>query len=285
MRTLRTCESAQLYTGVSKCPPNFSKVRAAILVKPGTKLPAKLTLEAIEKKIHADLGERAYGIVGFCEYAKNGGEVQTSAVGYGSEQVTGVSARKDIFDLEKYYPELDSSLMRTANSEWDAYFIDEDGYLHGMNDDTDTLAGYPMSSVYGESTPIPTSSNRATMQVVFCHENAKLSKIKADYVPLGFNINFKKTVLGILAVKLEKFGEAGSTYKLYEAVGGNDITSIYGPLIASAGADVMIGVTSAVSYNSDSNTLTIAASAGATPRLKSASELYEHGIKGIEQVL
>lgn len=284
MRELRKCESAQLYTGVSKCPPNFGKMVAAILVRPGTKLPAKLTAEKLEEMIHADRSERAYGIAGLCEYAKSGGEVQTAANGYGPEQATGVSARKDTFDLLRYYPELDSSLMNTINSEWDVYFIDEDDLLHGINDGSDILAGYPMSSVYGESVPIPTSSNKATMQVVFCHENAKLSKARADYKPLGFHLNIKTTVLGLLAVKLSKASDTGNEYKLYEATGGNDITSIYGPLIASAGADVLTGSTSAASYNEESDTLTIATTSGATPRLKSPATLYEKGIKGIEQV-
>ncbi len=152
MRTPRTCDSAQLYTGTSKCPPNFGKMRAVILVPPGTKLPADLTAEKLEKLIHAEHSSRAYGIAGLCEYAKNGGEVQTAATGWGPEQVTGVSARKDAFDLEKYYPELDASLMQTANSQRDAYFIDEDNFLHGIDDGTDTLAGsmklalkYPMA--------------------------------------------------------------------------------------------------------------------------------------------
>lgn len=284
MKNLRKCESAQLFTGVSKCPPDFGKVRIAILVKPGTKLPAEVTAEDLEKLIHAKRSERAYGISGLCEYAKNGGEVQTAAIGYGPEQATGVSARKDTFDLEKYYPELDSSLLATANSAWDVYFIDEDNFIHGINDDTDTLAGYPMSSIYGEATPLPTSSARASMQVVFCHENAKLSKLRADYMRLGFTLNPKKTTLGILPVKLVKSGETANSYKLIEAVGRNDITEIYGPIIAAAGKTVIDGATTAVTYDEASDTLTIAAADGVEVRLKSPDVLYENGIKGIEQV-
>ena len=282
MRKARKCESAKLYTGVSKCPPDFAKMKAAILVKPGHKLPADLTEKKLEELIHADRSERIYGVVGLCEYAKNGGEVQTAATGWGPELVTGVSARKDAFDLEKFYPELDSSLMRTANTAWDAYFVDEDNFLHGVNDGTDTLAGYPMSSVYSESTPMATSSARATMQVVFCHEDAKFAKENFDYVPLGFKLNVKRIVLGILAVTLVK-NENGK-YSLLEAVGGNDITAIYGPLIAEAGSTVLTGSTSAVTYDADSDTLSITASGTGEVRLKSPAVLYENGIKGIEQV-
>lgn len=284
MRKLRTCDTAQLYTGTSKCPPDFGKMRVAILVKPGTKLPADLTLETLEKMVHANRTDRIYGIVGLCEYAKNGGEVQTSAVGYGPEQVTGVSARKDTFDLLKYYPELDSSLIQTANSEWDVYFIDENNFIHGINDGTETLAGYPMSSIYSEATPIQTSSSATTMQIVFCHENAKLSKSNADYQPLGFKLNYKTATLGLLAVRLSKVSDESSAYKVIEKVGGYDITPIYGPLIATAGNTVVDGATSAVTYDDATQTLTIVSSAGTDIRLKPATVLYENDIKGIEQV-
>lgn len=278
MRQLRECDSAQLYTGVSKCPPDFGKMKAAILVKPGTKLPADLTEEELERLVHADREERIYGIVGFCEYAKNGYEVQTSAKGYGSERVTGISARKDTFDLDKFYPELDASLMATSNVKWDVYFIDEDSFIHGMDDGTDVLAGYPMSSVYGESTPFPTSSEQASMQVVFCHVDAKKAKRYGDYVPLGFRFDPDSLVLGILPVKLVK-GEDG--YKLHEAKGGYDLTGIYGPLIATAADKVLEGATAAT-YNAATKTLVIAD--GGEVRLKAPSVLYEHGIKGIEQI-
>ena len=64
MRKLRTCDTAQLYTGVSKCAPDFGKMRVAILVKPGTKLPEDLTADKLEKLAHASRNERIYGIVG-----------------------------------------------------------------------------------------------------------------------------------------------------------------------------------------------------------------------------
>lgn len=282
MKKLRTCEAAQLYTGTSKCPPDFGKMKLAILVRPGVKLPAELTAEALEKMAHADRAERAYGIVGLCEYNKNGGEVQTAANGYGPEQVTGVSARKDTFDLNKFYPELDASLMQTANSEWDVYFLDDEGFLHGIDDGTDILAGYPMSCVYGEVTPIATSSARPTMQVVFCHKDAKISKTRFDFTTVDFNYNH--LVLGLLPVKLVKVSSDSNQYKLIEAKGANDVTSIYGPLIADAGAAVITGVTTAVTYSDETETLTIVAEDGVTPKLKPAKMLYEKDIKGIEQV-
>lgn len=282
MRPLRTCVSAQLNTGVSKCPPDFENMKGAILVSPGTKLPADLTAEKLEKLIHANLPDRAYGIVRFTEYAKNGGEVQTSANGYDGEAPTGVSARKDTFNLNKFYPELMAALTSTYTEPRDVYFFDDNNMLYGLNDGTDVLAGYPMTSVYADATPFNTSSAKATMSVVFAHENAKRAFIDFDYIQLGFNP--QKCVLGLTPVKLEKIGTSGNAYKLYEKIGGYDVTSIYGPLIVSAGNTVINGATSAVTYDDNAQTLTIASTGGADIRLKSPSVLYENDIKGIEQV-
>lgn len=282
MRKLRTCASAQLNTGVSKCAPEFGKMKGAILVERGTKLPADLDNEKLEKLAHANRPDRIYGIGVFTEYAKNGGEVQSSANGYGGEEVTGISARKDTFNLNKFYPELHAALTRCVNKEWDVYFFDEDNVLYGINDGTDTLAGYPMSTVYSDAVPHPTSSSKSTMTVSFAHSDAKLSITAFDYVQLDFNI--QKLTLGLTSVALGKIGSTGNKYKLYETLGGNDLTSIYGPLIVTAGNTVINGATSAVTYDATDETLTIAATAGAEPRLKPASVLYENAIKGIEQV-
>lgn len=282
MNNFRTCGHAHLNTGVTKCPPDFENMKGAILVAPGTKLPADLTAEKLEELVHADLPDRIYGIVRFTEYAKNGGEVQTAANGYDGEEPTGVSARKDTFTLNRFYPELDASLTANYTREWDVYFFDDDNMLYGIKDDTDIMAGYPMRSVYSDSTPFNTSSEKAGMTVTFVHEDAKRAKTHFDYIQLGFSI--RRLVLGLTAVTLVKTGTTGNDYKLIESVGANDITPIYGPLIATAGSAVIEGATTAVTYNSDSKTLTIATTGNVVPRLKSPKDLHEKGITGIEQV-
>ena len=281
MRTLRNCNNANLNTGVSKCQPDFGKMKGAIIVEHGTKLPADLTADALEKLAHADRPSRIYGVFTFCEYAKNGGEVQTAANGYGGEEVTGISARKDTYTLDKFYPELHASFTKSANAKFDVYFVDENNILYGMRDDSDTLAGFPMSTVYTDATPHPTSSAAATMNITFAHSDAKKSFIGFDYVELGFDV-FNLT-LGLVAVCLAKSG-AGTSYKLYEKVGGYDVTPIYGPLIVEAGADVLSGTTSAATYDSATKSLTITATDGTVPHLKAPKVLYEKDIKGIEEV-
>lgn len=282
MRKLRTCDSAQLNTGVSKCPPNFENMKGAILVPPGTKLPADLTADKLEQMVHADRPDRIFGIIRFTEYAKNGGDWQTAANGYDGEAPTGVSARKDTFTLNKFYPELMAALAKTSDQQWDVYFFDDNNVLYGLKDGTDTLAGYPMTAVYGDSTPFNTSSAKATSNVTFAHENAKRAITDFDFVQLDFNP--QKCVLGLTNVRLEKASTSGNSYKLFEDVGGYDVTGIYGPLIAAAGNTVVSGATSALTYDDTTQTLTIATSTGADIRLKSPSVLFENDIKGIEQV-
>lgn len=282
MRKLRTCDTAQFNTGVSKCPPDFGKMLGAIVVEEGGKLPPGLTAEKLEQLVHASGNERIYGIVKFTEYALNGGEPQSSANGYGPEEFTGFSARKDTYNLNRFYPELHSALTRAAHLPRGVYFFDENNMLYGLNDGTETLAPYPVSGIFSKATPHPTSSAKASMDVTFCHADAKAAAINFDYVQLDFNP--LKLTLGLIGVKLEKVGSTGNSYKLYEAVGGFDVTPIYGPLIATAGAAVISGATSASTYDDTTQTLTIASSSGADIRLKNASVLYENDIKGIEQV-
>lgn len=279
MRELRTCDTARFNTGVSKCPPDFGKMLGAILVDYGVKLPAELTADKLEELAHASGNNRVYGIFRFTEYAKNGGEAQTSANGYGPEEFTGFSARKDTYTLNKFYPELHAALTRTAHLPRGVYFFDENNVLYGLNDGTDTLAPFPMASVYSDATPHPTSSAKSTMSATFAFEDAKAAVVDFDYVKLNFNP--QKCVLGLVDVVMAKVGESG--YKLYEKVGGYDVTPIYGPMIVAAGSKVIRGTSSAISYNEDEQTLTIS-STGGSVGLQSPAVLYENGIKGIEQV-
>lgn len=282
MRKLRTCNNAQLHTGVSKCPLDLGKMVGAIIVSNGSKLPADLTGDKLEELVHAPVGSRVYGLVKFVEAAKNGGEPQTAANGYGPEEFTGFSARKDTFTLDKFYPELHASLTKCANMPRGVYFFDENNVIYGINDGSDTLAPFDISCVYSDATPFPTSSAKATMSVTFCFMDARQIAEDYDYSHLDFNP--LKLVLGLTPVILKKTGATGNTYKIHEKVGGYDVTGIYGPLIATAGDAVMDGTTTAVAYNEADDTLTISASAGVEVKLKSPAVLYENGIKGIVQV-
>lgn len=281
MRPIRSCDDSHLNTGLSKCPVDFARMKGAIIVPYGTKLPVKLTLDELTKLAHADESERIYGIAPFCEFAPEGGEAQTGAVGYGGLRVTGYSDRADTFTLDKNYPELHASLTKSSGKAWGAYFYDEKNYIYGLNDGTDVLAPFPMSTIHSNATPYSTSSAKSTMTVKFCHEDARAAIENADYAKLDFNP--QRAILGLVAVKLAKVSDNGNKFKLIEAIGGFDLTPMFGKLIAD-NATVISGAT-AVTYDESEKTLTLTISGTSdTPHLKSPAILLEAGIEGIEEV-
>lgn len=280
MRPIRTCDDSHLNTGLSKCPVDFARMKGAIIVPYGTKLPAELTVDKLTKLAHADEHERIYGIAGFCEYAPEGGEAQTGAVGYGGLQVTGYSDRADTFTLAKNFPELHASLTKSSGKQFGVYFFDEKNYLYGLNDGTDLLAPFPMSTIHSNATPYSTSSAKSTMTVKFCHEDARAAIEDADYVKLDFKP--ERAVLGLVAVKLVKTGDAGNEYKLLEKIGGYDLTPMLGGIIAE-NPSVINGATAAT-YDETKKTLTLTVSGTVTPKLKAPKLLLEAGIEGFEEV-
>jgi len=248
------------------------------LTEHGVKLPADITGEKLLELCHADRPGRIYPILPFLEYAKNGGEPQVNPVGYGASEYNGLSAQTDTFTLKKFDEVLNAQLLKCANKGWDVYFWNQDNMLIGYNDDTDILAGIPMSTVYPTVTQYPTSSAKSAMTVSFSHEDVEDSQLHFDYVQLDFNPkNFVKGLVDVVFQKLE----AENTYKIVEVVGGYDRTEEFGSLIADGAAEVMNNVTSAT-YSD--GIITIVPKAGAVPSLKAPSVLYEKGIRGIEQV-
>lgn len=281
MRKTRTCTGANLNTGVSKCHLDPEKVKGAILVPHGTKLPAEFTATKAKELCHADRPGRIYPILPFVEYAKNGGEPQVSANGYGPSQMTGISALTYTFTMDKFYPELNASLTKAANKAWDAYFFDEKNVIYGLNDGSDTLAGIPMSTVYSTPTPHPTSSAAATMDVSFAIEDARFYFENMDFMQLDFVIS--RSLVGLTPVELAKVGSSGNDYKLIEKVGGYDLTSTYGPIISEN--PTLVGASSSgVTYNASAETLTISTTGATVPALAAPSALLDKGIEGIEQV-
>jgi len=278
MRKIRTCVSAMLNTGKSKCTIDFGKIRGALIVPAGTKLPADLTAEKLEELCHASRSGRVNAIVGFVEYAKDGGEPQANANGYGGMKVTDVSARTDTFTMDEFDVALNASLSKCMNQPYDVYFFDDKRLLYGINDGTDTLAGFPMSTIYPTAVPHPTSSAQASLTVSFSYEDARAAFEKLDFIQLDFDV--RRAAIGLTPVVLEK--TVDNKYKLVEAVGGYDLTEIYGPVLAE-NATLVDGAT-AVTYDDTSKVMTLTTSAGATPRLKPAADLFEKGIKGIEQL-
>lgn len=277
---VRTCKGNALTTGKSACPYDPEKIIGAIVVPRGFKLPADLDGEKLEELAHADRASRIMPIIDFVEYAKSGGEVNVSAVGYGPNQPTDVSARTDTFTEGVYNHVLAQSLSRCMNNEYDTYFFDKNNVLYGVDDGTDTLAGYPMSSIYPTITDFPTSGAKSTLLVNFCHKDARSSFEKANFEQLDFNIT--SFAYGLTPVKFHKVET--NKYKIVEAIGGLDRTAEFGDIISKTPTAALKGSATGVTYDAATETLTISSSASA-PTLKTPAELFEAGIKGIEQAV
>ena len=272
----RSCESSQMNTGGSACKIDWGKVKGIILVKHGIKLPEDLTAEKMAELCHADRPNRIYPISPVCEYAKGGGEVQTSAVGYGPNQYNGLNAQTDTFTLLRFDEMLNAQLLKCAGKEWDAYYWDDNNMLIGYNDGTGILAGIPMSTVYPSSTPFSTSSSKSTMTVNLCHMDAEDSQMNFDYYKLDFNpTNAVKGLTEVMLVEKET-----GKYQIVETIGGYNRTPDLGSVIAEAASTVMDGTTSA-SY--ENGMITVVAGEGEIG-LKSPSVLYENDIKWVECV-
>lgn len=279
MRKIRKCESARLNTGSSACKIDWGKIKGAIIVEHGRKLPAEITASVLEELCHADRPDRIYPVFPIFEGAKNGGEPQVSNIGYGPSTYNGLNAMTDTFTLGRFDEVLNAMLLRCANKEWDVYYWDGNKVLFGYNDGTDVLAGIPMSSIYPTVTPFATSGAKSSMTVSFCHMDAEDSLINFDYVKLDFNpANFLKGLINV-----EFVVSASNKFRIIEKTGGYDRTPELGPIIAANASEVLNNATSAT-YAAATEELTIVPKDSGVPSLKAPSVLFEKGIKGIEQV-
>ena len=274
MRKTRTCDSAEMNTGGSACSVDWGKIKGAIIVEHGKKLPADLTPEKLAELCHADRPDRIYPILTFVEYAKNGGEAQISAVGYGPNQYNGLNAQTDTFTLGRFDEMLNAELLRCANKQWDVYYWDSNKMLIGYNDGTDILAGIPMSAIYPSSTPFSTSGAKSTMTVNFAHFDAEDSQLNFDYVKLDFNPG--NVIKGLTEVMLVE--ETSGKYKIVECIGGYDRTAEFADALSTGAAEVFTGVTSA-SY--ENGLITITPGEGEIS-VKQPSVLYTNDIKWVE---
>jgi hypothetical protein len=278
MTRIRTCPGGNFATGKSVCEIDYDKIKALVLTKHGVKLSYD-SLEAIRTACHADVPNRAYGFPTIINWEPNGGEAQTSQVGYGPNAYNGMSARNDALTLDRYRHYLRAQILRNVEEVFDMYLIDLKNNLYGLNDGTDTLAGVPVT-IYPSGNDHPGASDKASLVVNVVYQDVEEYIMNLDVVPLGFNA--LSAVYGLMPVTLEKVGTTGSNYKVVEFYGKGDATAKYGALIAENVADVITGA-SAATYDSTNNYITLTLATGAdAPALKKASVLATAGIYGIE---
>ena len=274
MRPTRNCFQADFNSGKSGCPIDYGKIKGAIIVPAGEKLPAGFDGDDLREACHADVPNRIYPVITFVEYAKNGGEPQVSAVGYGPNKVTGINAQTDTFTLDEVDYGLNAELLKIKNMKRDVYYFDENGVVYGVNDGTDVLAGIPMACIYPTIVPHPTSSAKESLTVSFCHVDAEKSQQNYDFITTDFHL--EDSLIGLVPVELVKDGD--NKYHIVEKIGGYDRTAEFCATIASNASAVIDGI-SAATYADGALTLTV--TQDATPALKAPSALYANGIEGI----
>ena len=246
---------AEFNTGKSVCVLDPGKIKSVILVMHGQKLPDTLSAEELEKACHADRPGRLFPLKTVVEYEPSGGEAQTNATGYGPTKLTGFSAKVDTLTL------------------FDAYLVDDNNVIYGMNDGTDALAGIPLSGVYPGGQDWDSSGTEANLTVTLMFQDYEKYVKNADVAACDFEVT--DALKGLVYVDFVSTED--TKYKLVEHFGGLDITEYYGALLQTNAEEALPGVTS-VSYAD--GVLTIATG---TPVLAKPSALQAVGITGIEQ--
>ena len=278
MSRIRSCASNSFFTGKSVCEIDYDKIKYLLLTKHGVKLQYD-TLDNLRAMCHADLPNRAYGFPQIVNWEPNGGEVQTSQVGYGPNVYNGVSARTDAFTVDKFRHYLRAEILKNVDEEFDMYLIDAKNNLYGLNDGTDELAGIPVT-IYPSGNDHPGASDKASLAVNVSYVDVEEYMMKLDVVPLGYAA--RSAVYGLMPVTLEKVGSTGNNYKLVEYYGKGDATAKFGELISDNVASVLNGATAAT-YDATNNYITVTLASDSTaPTLKAASVLEANGIYGIE---
>lgn len=264
----RNCASSTFFSGTSGCEIDHSKIKSAILVKRGFKLTAAMIASATALLAACHSGN-VFVIKTFVEYAKNGGDPNTSAVGYGGEKVNGYSAMQDQFTLEDYSEALAANIASLGNAKFDVYYVDEDNNIFGYDDGTDVLAGFPLNYVSCSATPYSASGSQATLVVNFAHKDTKKALEHANYQHVDFDV--VDALVGLMAVDIVKV--SATTYKVVEHVGGYDVTPLFGS--ASTLTNVFVGATSASYANG-----VVTVSNWSSPKLGEPSALHTAGIDG-----
>lgn len=269
----RKCPGVSTFnTGSSVCVLDPGKIKAIILTIHGHKIPTEKTAEAFEKACHADRPGRIFPIKTIVEYAPSGGEAQTSATGYGPTKITSYSAKNDVWTLQDYDASLKANIMVAKNVAFDAYFVDENNVIYGMNDGTEDLAGIPLSGVYPGGQDWDSSGTEANLTIATMFKDYEKYIKNADVRAYDFDV--VDALKGLVYVDLVSTED--KKYKLIEHFGKLDITEYYGELLQKNATTALPNATD-VSYANGIITIN-----EGTAELASPSVLQEAGITGIE---
>lgn len=274
---IRTCGgSSEFNSGRSRCPVPRGKIKGLIFVSHGVKLPSEITLENLEKAIHADRPNRIFPVKTVEEYAPSGGEAQTSQQGYGANKITSYSAKTDSFTLDKYDMGLKANVVEAKDTMFDVYLINDSNVIFGERDNDGSLKGIPLSGIYVSGQDYDSSGQVANLILNIMYSDIEKHWKLEDVRMVEFDIT--SVLEGLVEVEFKKLSDPVNGYKLVERYGRLDVTSSFGPIIKSKATDVLPGVTVSA-YDNGILTLT-----GGEPKLAKPSILQENGIVGIEQI-
>ena len=211
------------------------------------------------------------------EYAPSGGEANKSAVGYGPNKITSYSAKDDVWTVDEYDASLKANIMAAKGVAFDAYFVDENNVVYGMNDGTGALAGIPLSGVYPGGQDWDSSGTEANLTIGTMFKDYEKYVKNADYKVYKFDV--VEALKGLVYVELVRLDSGENNYKLKEHFGGLDVTSFFGSALSEGATTCFDGQVTAVKYENGNLVIT----ATGTPSLKSPAVLQENGVVGIEQ--
>lgn len=279
MKQYRTCDEQSINLGVSICPLVPDRIRKIILTPKNMVIGlADFAKEKLEQMAYAERPNRIYPIGPIAEYEPSGGEPQTSKLGYGPTQMNGYSDFSQKWTLCNFDFNIASNVAKLEKTSMGVLFVDENNIIYGQrcaDASEKTLKGF-VATITTPVSLFPTSSEKPKTQINILFDDAK--KLLTDIETVICDFDVIETLNSLVWVDVIKEGESG--YKVLEHEGRLDLTPIFGNLL---GASTAWDNATAVTYSSDTGLLTLTPTAGKTPSLKSPSELFTAGIKGIEQ--
>ncbi|MEG2856797.1 hypothetical protein [Bacteroides sp.] len=278
MEQVRECGSNKVNTGISKCPLVPEYIKAIILAEVGVKLPVEMTLENMEKAFHADRPNRMYGVKEIVEYAPNGGDAQTSATGYGPNEVTGYAAYTAALTLKKFDAGFRANIMRLKDVPMQAWYVDKNGIIWGERAADGTCKGIDLSGLYISGQDFPASGTKANNVINLMYNDVEKAWMNPMQVVTSFDVLSVADGLRFVDV-VKKTGSENEYYVLdhYDKLN-------VGKYFSTGLAEVACwkGVT-AVEYVQGSGTFKLTPKESASPMLAAPSVLQENGVTGIEQ--
>lgn len=278
MEQVRDCGSNRFNTGHSRCPLVPEYIKAVILAERGVKLPAGLTLDALEKGFHADIPNRLYGVRGVVEFAPNGGEVQTSNTGYGPMEVSGYGAYTAAFTMEKFDAGFRANIMRIKNTPMQVWYVDKNNIIWGESAADGTCKGIDLSGVYISGQDNYASGTRANNVLNLMYSDVEKSWMYPKQISASFNI--VPVIDGLRFVDVVKKEGAENEYFVCDHYDRLNVGQYFSEALSEV--KCWKGVTAA-EYLSASKTFKLTVTGNAVPALVAPSILQTNGVTGIEQ--